>query len=132
MSNLGGYQTMTRFIKSVGGPKNALALGGTAALGIFAAGGATYAGGQKAVKSIRLRLASRTDPSAGKLFIVREEGEDGNGLTLSVGSTYRVLEKDREAVVIELFDDDDNPYVTSAEFLERVSMPIPEAEHAEE
>lgn len=123
MSNLGGYQLITTAIKSVGGPKNAKRLAIAAGSGLFLAGGAVFAGGQKLYKVAVAKLDSRlgTSPVAGKIFTVTADGEDSNGLKVSVDDVIRVLELDGDAVLVELIGRDNNPYVISLNFLKSVS-----------
>lgn len=123
MSNLGGYEQITRMIKSVGGPKNAKRL--TVAVGgvVFALGGITFAGGQKLYKIAKEQSQSKTVPYAlaGKIFDITVDGKDVNGLKLIAGRQFRVLERDGDAVLIELIGDPDNPYIVWSRFLESVS-----------
>lgn len=123
MGNLGGYQLVTTVIKALGGPVKAavVILGGT-----FAAGGLTVAGGQQGYKviykSIKKRRARKEPcPTKGQSFAVHAAGIDEQGIEFSVGDVYIVLECDRDAILIELTDNDNNPYFVSAAFIASIS-----------
>ncbi|NLE26010.1 MAG: hypothetical protein GX625_11845 [Clostridiaceae bacterium] len=120
MSNLGWYQTFTTVAKKVKGPKVLLGLilSGGAALGV---GGTILT--QKAVKAVKNRINKNNISSIenGKIFVVHTEGMDNKGLVFKVGDKYRMLNCDVDAVLIEKFDDNNNPYFVSAEFLKKIS-----------
>jgi hypothetical protein len=134
MGNLGGYQTITRVIKSLGGPAKATGIG----VSVVATGGyvvlrCAEAGAKKAVKASKAALAKRNTPCATKdqVFEVVSDGEDGSGLRLSAGDEYRVMECDGDSVQIEVLGGADNPYFVSAEFLRSVSgFPAEDADSA--
>lgn len=131
MSNLGGYQVITTLIKSVGGPENAKKLAVAAGGALFVAGGATYAGIQKAtpvVKKQAVQLlakwgsrAESTDELAGSVFTVTSAAESDQGVSFDIGDTFRVLERDTDAVLIELIGNEDNPWVIAADLLAEIS-----------
>ncbi|MFH8253189.1 hypothetical protein ACH3VR_22680 [Microbacterium sp. B2969] len=125
MGNLGGYQWITTFIKSVGGPAKAARYAVGAAGLIFVAGGAAYAGGEQAVKVLKSRLEKRAVPCAtqGQTFTVAAaaDADAGGGLTLRAGDAIRVLECDDDAIVVEVIGDENNPYVVSGQLLTSIS-----------
>lgn len=131
LSNLGGYQVITTLIKSVGGPENAKKLAVAAGGALFVAGGAAYAGIQKAtpvVKKQAAQLFARrqnrtggTDELAGSVFTVTAAAESDQGVSFNIGDTFRVLERDADAVLIEVIGNDDNPWVISARLLAEIS-----------
>jgi hypothetical protein len=124
MGNLGGYQTITKVIKALGGPAKATVIGVTVvSVSGYGIGRGAEAGAKKAVKALKASLAKRNAPCATKdqVFEVVSDGEDGSGLRLSVGDAYRVMERDGDAVQIEVLGAVDNPYFVSAEFLRSVS-----------
>ena len=118
-NNLGGYQTITRVVKALGGPVRAAVIGVTA-VGVsgYGIGRGAEVGVKKAVKAVKAGFTKRNAPCATKdqVFEVVSDGEDGSGLRLSVGDAYRVMECDGDAVQIEVLDDVDNPHFASAEF----------------
>lgn len=131
MSNLGGYQTITTLIKRVGGPEVAVKLAGAAGVFLLVAGGAAYAGAQKATPAVKQKAqqlfekwksqGGRPDELAGSTYTVTSAVVDEQGLVLDVGTVFRVLEKDGDAVLIEIDDNDDNPWFVSADLLARIS-----------
>lgn len=117
MSNLGLYQTMTTAAKKVGGPVNFLLLVGTAGYGVFRLG---EAGIKKLVKTVKVH-AEHKKLEESKQYVVHSTGESNEGLRFNVGDTYRVLEVDKDAVLIEKIGASDNPYFVSAELLRDIS-----------
>ena len=63
----------------------------------------------------------KPDTHISKLFIVTSDGVDEQGLKFCTGEKYRVLESDKDAVLIEKNGDSRNPYFVSAEFLHSIS-----------
>lgn len=123
MSNLGEYQRIVTLVKSLGGPEAAKKYAVAAAGGIFVAGGFAFAGVQKGVGKVRSTLAKRSEQCAsmGLAFTVHTDGVDPKGIKLLAGSQYTILECDADAILIEVPDDDDNPYFVSGEFLTSIS-----------
>lgn len=122
MSNLGGYQTITTVIKALGGPTKALSivLGGTLAVGGI--GGSMVPGAYKRVKAaVKNRTARNT--ATGQMFTVHTErdGDDRREPKLRVGDQYRVLERDGDAVLIEVLGNADNPFFVSGMMLSAIS-----------
>lgn len=56
-----------------------------------------------------------------KVYSVTAEGISNEGLEFKIGDQFRVLETDKDAVLIEKLDDDDNPYFVSEELLTNIS-----------
>lgn len=131
MSNLGGYQVITTLIKRVGGPENAMKLAAAAGGLLLVAGGATHAGIQKASPTFKRKAAQLVekwrgragslDELAGSIFTVNTAAESVQGVYFNVGDTFRVLERDADAVLIELIGSDNNPWVISADLLAQIS-----------
>lgn len=131
LSNLGGYQVITTLIKSVGGPENAKKLAVAAGGALFVAGWATHAGVQKVtpvVKEQTVRLlakwrsrADSTDGLAGLVFTVTSAAESDQGVSFGIGDAFRVLERDTDAVLIELIGNENNPWVIPADLLAEIS-----------
>jgi len=119
MSNLGWYQIMTTMAKKVGGPKNLIAL--------IAGGGAIVGGGAMVIgnaikKKVTLELEKkRHDEAIAKVYTVRKEGKSNEGLLFFKGDTFKVLEIDGDAGLIEKIGDDNNPYFVSRKFLSSIS-----------
>lgn len=131
LSNLGGYQAITTLIKSVGGPESAKKLAVAAGVALFVAGGATYAGIQKVtpvVKEQAVELLAKwrrrdesTDELAGSVFTVTSAAESDQGVSFGIGDAFRVLDRDTDAVLIELIGNENNPWVIPADLLAQIS-----------
>lgn len=124
MSNLGGYQTAVQLIKALGGPKKALTIG-VAAVGVTGYGvlRLVEVGGKKSIGALRT-VAGRqveSDASTDAVFIVRTDGRDGQGLEFKAGDQYKVLERDDDAILIEIEGNDDNPHIVSGIYLASIS-----------
>lgn len=124
MSNLGGYKTAVELIKALGGPAKAALLGvavvGTAGYGVLRL---AEAGGKRGIGALKHAIKKRNTPCdlKDKVFAVRVDGMDGQGLEFSAGAEYRVLECSDDAILIELVGNDDNPHVVSGAFLATIS-----------
>lgn len=117
MSNLGLYQLMTTAAKRVGGPIGLAA--SILAIGIGAGTGIGFMVGRK---SAEREFKDQPAPEATELpvFTVTAEGSSGD-LTIHVGDQFRVLERDGDAVLIEVLGNSNNPYFVSAALLEAIS-----------
>lgn len=127
MGNLGNYQLLTMVAKKVGGP--VVLLVGTAIGGWFV-GRVTEVGGRKVVKVAKSKLTKRNapTPASGRTFTVHTDGDATSELKFHVDDEYRVLERDKDAVLIEVLGDADNPYFVSSEILASISdFPADEA-----
>lgn len=119
MGNLGAYQIMTTAAKKVGGPAKlavGVAFGGYIIL--RTAEGAIKTGIKKITKHKETNEIIMNDS---RLFVVNENGESNEGLKFNISDTYRVLEKDGDAVLIEKIGDANNPYFVSEELLRKIS-----------
>ena len=119
MSNLGWYQILTTLAKKVGGPKRLITLlvGGGAILG-----GSAVAGGSAIKKKVYSELDKKKKAEASaKIYTVKKEGKSNEGLLFSEGDTFKVLEIDGDAGLIEKIGDDNNPYFVSLKFLNSIS-----------
>ena len=120
MSNLGAYQWLTTAAKKVGGPKNLVGIiAGTGAV----AGVAVYKGGEIVVKKINKKMNKEElqETSDTIIYSVTAEGVSNDGLEFKIGDQFRVLETDKDAVLIEKIGDDNNPYFVSEELLKNIS-----------
>ena len=119
MGNLGAYQVMTTVVKKVGGPVK-LAL--SVAVGGYVVIRATEGVIKTGIKKVKKNNGTKKNASHTlKLYTVHEYGESNEGLIFNINDTYRVLEKDRDAVLIEKIGDDNNPYFVSEELLHKIS-----------
>lgn len=122
MSNLGGYQVFTTLAKKVGGPGNLIAL--------IAGGGAIVGGiavkcGEFAVKKGKQAIVNRkkndSSINSDTIYTVEREAESNEGLRFKVGDSFRVLECDGDAILIELIENKNNPYFVSEKLLKEIS-----------
>lgn len=119
MSNLGTYQLMTTLAKKVGGPK-------VLACGLAVLGWAVGRSGEAGAKAIINKFRNATHTSSdyqhrGKTFTVKATTELAEGLILDEGSTFHILERDQDSVLIAVPGDENNPYFVSAEKLSKIS-----------
>lgn len=120
MNNLGGYQWLTTAAKKVGGPRNLVLL-------IGASGAAIYKGGEvlvkKSVNVIKKHHVAKKEltESNMKQYNIKTSGVSNEGLKFVVGDRFRVLETDRDAVLIEKIGDENNPYFVSEQLLKDIS-----------
>ena len=54
-------------------------------------------------------------------YVVCNEGTSDEGVLLREGDQFKVLERDGDAVLIEILGDDGSPYFVSADFLSEIS-----------
>ena len=121
MSNLGWYQKITTAAKRVGGPKNLILLIGVGGYGILRLG---EAGTKKFVRAIIQYKENKKFSS--KLYVVLAEGESNEGLLFKIGDTFRVLEADGDAILIEKIGEKSNPYFVDKELLLTISDYAPQ------
>lgn len=134
MSNLGGYQTIVKVVKTLGGPRKATVIvGSTVALAGYGALRGVEAGVKVGVAASRASVERRIRPcpTRGQVFEVTSNGEERGQLVLSAGNEYRVIDCDQDAVVIEVLGARDNPHVVSQAFLESISNYPTGHRHAE-
>lgn len=125
MGNLGGYQTLTTFAKKVGGPEKlvTLLIGSGMILGITIEKSRVYI--SKKTKKLLYEFKEKNcSVENGNIYIVIKNCEINEKLRLEKNNLYRVLESDGDAVLIELFGNDNNPYVISKKMLEDISKKI--------
>lgn len=124
MSNLGGYQILTSFAKKVGGPGKLVALiaGSGAVVGGIAVKGVEFAikKSKKAISDRRIEN-NKTCKNVQVEYFFNKDGESNERLKLKKGKSFRVLDTDGEAVLIELVGNKENPYFVSKDLLEQIS-----------
>lgn len=115
MGNLGDYQTMTTRAKQAGGPLQLM-------VGIAGGGYVFFRTAEALVKWGVRALKERSVPceTMDQVFRVTSEGEH-KGMKIHAGDSYRVLECDGDAVLIEVLGDPSSPYFVSSTFLGVVS-----------
>lgn len=119
MSNLGLYQEMTTYAKKVGGPLQFV--------GILVGSGAVIGGAiATSVNVISKKVKKHIEDKNKRLeseiiYKVTCYGCSNEGLVFDVGDTFRVLESDGDAVLIEKIGNANNPYFVSKKFLNTIS-----------
>ena len=119
MNNLGWYQVITTWSKKVGGPLNLLGI----VAGVGALGGVAVTKGIEALVASQKKKAIEKEKVAelSKTYTIIKDGVSNEGLQFHVGETFKVLERDGNAVLIEKLGDDNNPYFVASEFLNGIS-----------
>ena len=118
MSNLGGYQTLTTMAKKVGGPRNLVL--------VFLASGAVLGKIseiiiEQGIKGFRGKIHKEDYLDDMKIYEVEIYGISNEGLEFSVGDKFKVLEVEKDAVLIDKIREKNNPYFVSSQFLQRIS-----------
>ena len=137
MSNLGNYQRIIELSKKVGGPERfvaaVLAVGAIIGVSTDRAGTQAVKVGKAAINTRRTKKAQRaakpvirerntSGATKGRLFAVTADGVDSSaGLSVRSGESFRVLESDGDAILIEVIGNANNPYMVSGHFLAKVS-----------
>ncbi|MET1086617.1 MAG: hypothetical protein ABWY04_05800 [Arthrobacter sp.] len=111
---------MTTLAKKVGGPVGLLAT--TLGAG-YVIGRTTESAGKRGIGALKNAIKRRQAPCEQKdrVFAVRADGTDDQGLEFKAGVEYRVLECSDDAILIELIGNDNNPHVVSDTFLATIS-----------
>ena len=119
MNNLGWYQVITTWSKKVGGPLNLLGI----VAGVGELGGVAGTKGIEALVASQKKKAIEKEKVAelSKTYTIIKDGVSNEGLQFHVGETFKVLERDGNAVLIEKLGDDNNPYFVASEFLNGIS-----------
>ena len=124
MSNLGAYQWLTTTAKKVGGPKKLVMI--IAGSGVVA-GVVVYKGSEFLIKKVVKEVKKRTDKEKlpeiadTKLYTVTVADTSNDGLMFKTGDEFRILETDKDAVLIEKVGDSNNPYFVSEGLLRNIS-----------
>ena len=116
VSNLKGYQTMTTLAKKVGGPGRLCLM--TLGSGYIIIRGVEF-GAKRIVKIIK--KSSHQKQEELRVYKVHKEYDNGEGPVFLIDDEFKVLFEDEELVLIEIINDENNPYFISAEVLEKIS-----------
>jgi len=134
VGNLGAYQAVTTIMKQFGGPEKAA---WKLVPPVLVAGYALLRPAEAGIKKLGVKIKEaraddhRARAGAGRLFTVTADGTDSQGLHLTSGMQYRLLQHDDGAVLVEVIGDSNNPYMLSGEFLRTISdYPANESETA--
>lgn len=120
MNNLGGYQWLTTVAKKVGGPKKlVLLIAGSGAV-IYKIAEIAFKKKAKSIKSLKTKdQALYTSDTT--FYTITKEYFGADGLEFKFGDHFRILESDKDAILIEKDKDRNNPYFVSASLLEKIS-----------
>lgn len=102
------------YCKKVGGPVKFLLLVGATGAGLYKAGEVTV---KKCVKTIKKHSAEDKD----NCFSIIRNGESIEGVKFEIGDKFKVLEVDKNALLIEKIGDGNNPYFLSKVNMKRIS-----------
>ena len=94
--------------------------------GVFGAGALAGVVGTKGVEALAGFVKNRateknSDIEKSLIYNVCNEGVSNEGLQFHIGETFKVLERDGNAVLIEKIGDNNNPYFVASEFLNEIS-----------
>jgi hypothetical protein len=115
MSNLGWYQTIVQWSKKVGGPRKLLFI--VFSLGSFFPWLVVII--WKWVKSRASKNDGIETPTI--IYTVEKDATSSDALSLKKGSQFKVWGRDKDALIIEVLNDQHNPYCVSAKWLSSVS-----------
>lgn len=115
MSNLGMYQQLTTLAKKVGGPGR---LAGIVFGSGVLAGGGLVAGRNAIIKRLKKK---KEEIDLAPIYTINTECTSKEGLDFTPGVQFKVLGRDGDATLIEILEDDNNPYFVSASFIEEIS-----------
>lgn len=119
MGNLGLYQTMTTLAKKLGGP---IQLAATVAVGGYLILRTAEAGVKLGInKAKSIKTKPKSDLENEEYYIVNSQGISNEGVKFNIGDKFRVLETDKDAVLIEIVGNENNPYFASSDFLKSIS-----------
>lgn len=120
MSNLGLYQWITETSKKVGGPAKFLA---AVAVGGYAVLRTGEAVGRKAVKTVRknIQAKSKDKNEEPTIFTVKKDGQINSNTDVKVGDKIKVCSRDKDAVLIQILGDDNNPYFVDIDLLREIT-----------
>lgn len=118
MGNLGLYQLMTTLSKKVGGPGKLLLL---VALGGYTVVRSVEASGKKVYTLVKDKRKLKSKKNNPKIFVFIKNGMGENDLSFSEGDRFFILATHDVAVLIEIENDDNNPYFVTDEWLREVS-----------
>lgn len=117
MSNLGGYQRITTWSKKIGGPGRLFgaAVGSGILIGVVT---------EKLISNINSKKSKdKGITEVNETFRITTAGVDNTGLEFKVGDSFRVIQIDKDVVLIEKIKDENNPYYVSNELLTNLSLP---------
>jgi len=118
MSNLGLYQWITTASKKVGGPDKLLIM---VAGGGYAVLRCVESAGKFGIKMIKKHIVQRGSHIDVRSYTVHTGKQYMDMVTFEVGDTIRVLDSDKDVVLVEKVEDDNNPYFLPVQFLKEIT-----------
>lgn len=116
MSNLGLYQVFTSVSKKVGGPKVLIGLIATAGYVVLRS---VEFSGKEVIKIVKNKKNKTKESKTKYTFI--DSGVDDNGLKFNKNDSFSIAVIHDDVVLIEKYNDKNNPYFVSLEWLKKVS-----------
>ena len=117
IGNLGDYQRLSMAAKAVGGPKNLFLLVSGASAVVATATGLSV---KNAIDNYKQNKKLQKEAES-LYFTVSSSGTDNQGLSLNRGDKFRVLDRNKDIILIDVWDRNDNPFYVSADFLRDIS-----------
>ena len=90
-------------------------------------GGIAVKGGEYAIKKGKQAISNHKEKkkyllkTTQTVYTINQDAICDEKLKFKVGNTFRVLESDGDATLIELIGDDNNPYFVSEKLLKKIS-----------
>ncbi len=110
---------MTTVAKKLGGPVQLMAAVAVSGYVILRT---TEAGIKLVINKVKdNKEKQNSDFEEDVYYTVNSQGESNEGVNFNIGDRFRVLEVDRDAVLIEISGNENNPYFASADFLKSIS-----------
>lgn len=117
IGNLGDYQRLSIAAKAVGGPKNLFLLVSGASAVVATTTGLSV---KNAIDKYKQNKKLQKEAES-LYFTVSSSGTDNQGLSLNRSDKFRVLDRNKDIILIDVLDRNDNPFYVSSDFLRDIS-----------
>lgn len=120
MSNLGLYQTLTTIAKKVGGPGRLVLLIG---VGGYAVLRPAEAGAKKIIKMVKNNSNAKSTDLQNESVVctVTTAASIDKGVKVNIGDKIKVCAIDKDAVMIEILGNENNPYFIDLNLLKAIT-----------
>lgn len=120
MSNLGWYQRITEISKKMGGPLNFL---GAVAVGGYVVLRPVEAGVKKVVKIVNKKHNAKSKDKVKEhaIYTVKKTSQINSKTDVKIGDKIEVCGRDKDAVLIQIQGDDNNPYFVDIDLLRKIT-----------
>lgn len=115
MSNLGMYQWFTTTAKKVGGPKVLIGLLLSAG---YVSGKIIEIGGKRVFRLVKRKKVNNDEMV---VYIVNQDTEIQEGVAVHKGDIINVVSRDKNALLIEIVGNDNNPYYIDDDYLRTIA-----------